>query len=114
MFRPPQPEHMARRSEFPYSPLRVCGARMLHTPFTNGVSFFINGTSFKADCGPSFSPEELVNLAAAFEDALGKLRLIDTKDPMATTVAKLVLQVAKDGERDPKKLCNRALKILRK
>jgi hypothetical protein len=87
---------------------------MLSTPFTNGVSFFINGTSFKADCGPSFSPEELENLAAAFEAALGKLRLIDTKDPMATTVAKLVLQVAKDGERDPKKLCNRALKILRK
>jgi hypothetical protein len=30
------------------------------------------------------------------------------------TVAKLVIQLAKDGERDPQKLCDGALAILRK
>ena len=41
------------------------------------------------------------NLAAAFEDALSKLGLVDRKDPVTMTVAKLIIEVRKGG-RDPK------------
>jgi hypothetical protein len=33
---------------------------------------------------------------------------------MASTVAKLIIGLAKEGERDPNQLCGRAAKILRK
>src|SRR5262249_18343620 len=68
----------------------------------------------KAEYGPVFEPEEVASLTAAFDAALNKLGLVNRKDPMATTVAKLIIQLAKDGERDPKKLCDQALKILHK
>jgi hypothetical protein len=53
-------------------------------------------------------------LAAAFEATLSKLGLVDRKDPMTTTVAQLIIQLAKDGERDPERLCAGALKMLGK
>ena len=62
----------------------------------------------------SFGPEDIANLAAAFEATLSKLGLVDRKDPMTTTVAKLIIQLAKEGERDPERLCAGALKILGK
>jgi hypothetical protein len=37
---------------------------------------------------PSFSPEDVTALTAAFEAALNKLGLVDRKDPMTMTVAK--------------------------
>jgi hypothetical protein len=52
-------------------------------------------------------------LTAAFEAALRNLRLVDYKDPMTTTVARAIIQAAKDGERDPEKLRDRALKTLK-
>jgi len=36
----------------------------------------INGVSVKTDYGPSFSPEDIANLAAALDAALSKLRLL--------------------------------------
>src|SRR5438034_929708 len=48
---------------------------------------------------------------AAFEAALSKLGLVDRQDPLTMTVAKLVMQLAKDGESDPKQLCDEALKV---
>ena len=62
----------------------------------------------------SFGPEDIANLTAAFEAALKELGLVDRKDPMTTAVAKAIIQLAKTGERDPKKLCDEALKIVRK
>jgi len=62
----------------------------------------------------SFGPEDVAHLTAAFEAALTRLGLTDRKDPVATTVAKAIIQLARDGERDPEKLCNGALAILRK
>jgi hypothetical protein len=62
----------------------------------------------------SFGPEDIANLTAAFEAALTKIGLTDRKDPLTTTVAKAIIQVAKNGERDPQKLCERALNILGK
>jgi hypothetical protein len=52
--------------------------------------------------GPSFQPEEIASLTAAFDAALNKLGLVDRRDPVTMTVAKLIIKLAKDGERDPK------------
>jgi hypothetical protein len=45
---------------------------------------------------------------------LGKLGLVDRKDPATTAVAKLIIELAKEGERDPERLCALALKQLSK
>jgi hypothetical protein len=62
----------------------------------------------------SFGPEDITNLTAALEAALIKIGLTDRKDPLTTTVAKAIIQLAKNGERDPQKLCEHALKTLGK
>ena len=70
------------------------------------------GTILKND--HSFGPEDIANLTAAFEAALARLALTDRKDPLTTAVAKAVIQLAKDGERDPERLRDGALRSLRK
>jgi hypothetical protein len=49
----------------------------------------------------SFGPDEVEVLVRAFEDALRALGLTDRKDPATLTVAKLIIELAKQGERDP-------------
>ena len=66
------------------------------------------------DYPSAVGPEDIATLTAAFEAALSKLELVDRKDPMTMTVAKLIIELAKNGERDPKKLCDDALKLLGK
>ena len=68
----------------------------------------------ETEYGPVFGPEDAAQLTAAFEVALSKLGLVDRTDPMTMTVAKLIIQLAKNGERDPQKLCDDALKSLGK
>jgi hypothetical protein len=43
-----------------------------------------------------------VSLSAAFEVALSKLGLVDRTDPATMAVAKLIIEFAKEGERDPR------------
>src|SRR5262245_49058187 len=62
----------------------------------------------------AFGPEDIANLTAAFEAALIRLGPVDRGDPLTTVVAKAIIQLAKNGERDPKKLCDGALQILGK
>jgi hypothetical protein len=64
--------------------------------------------------GVVLSPEDVTAIVTAFDATLSKLGLVDRKDDMTVTVAKVILQVAKDGERDPTKLCERVLNILGK
>ena len=66
------------------------------------------------DYRSAFGPEDIANLAAAFDAAVIKLGLVDRKEPMTMTVAKLIIELAKTGERDPKKLCDDVLKLLGK
>ena len=70
------------------------------------------GTILKND--HSFGPEDIANLTAAFEAALGRLGLTDRKDPLTAAVAKAIIQLAKDGERDPERLRDGALGSLGK
>jgi hypothetical protein len=64
--------------------------------------------------GPVFGPEDIASLTAVFDATLNKLRLTDRKDPMSMTVAKLIIQLAKNGERDPERLRDGVLEILSK
>jgi hypothetical protein len=61
-----------------------------------------------------FTPEDVEALTAAFELALSKLELSDRRDPVAVVLAKYIIELAKDGERDPDALCEGALKLLSK
>ena len=61
-----------------------------------------------------FEPDDIEKLATAFELALTELELSDRQDPIAVVVAKFIIELAKQGERDPEKLRDGALKILRK
>ena len=61
-----------------------------------------------------FGPEDIAGLTTAFEAALAKLGLVDRSDPTTLTLAKLIIELAKAGEREPERLCNSALRCLSK
>ena len=52
----------------------------------------------------AFGPDEIAVIAAAFEDALRELRLVDRDDAATLMVAKRIFELAKRGERDPTRL----------
>jgi hypothetical protein len=58
----------------------------------------------------AFGPDELAILTAAFEDALRHMGLVDRNDPTTIMVAKRIIELAKQGERDPVKLRDWAMK----
>jgi hypothetical protein len=62
----------------------------------------------------SFTPEKIEAMNFAFKDALARLGLVDRNDPLATIVAKKIIEVARLGERDPKRMCELALKDIRR
>jgi hypothetical protein len=64
--------------------------------------------------GAVFEPDDIPHLVAGYEAALRKLGLVDRRDPRVVIVAKLIIRLAQEGERDPNKLCDRVAKILRK
>jgi hypothetical protein len=49
----------------------------------------------------AFAPQEVQVLSDAFEAALRELRLVDRTDPAVELVAKRIMQMAQQGERDP-------------
>jgi hypothetical protein len=61
----------------------------------------------------AFDPEDVKVLVGAFEDTLLALNLTNRQDPLAISVAKLIIEFAKDGERDPVRLRDLALKSVR-
>jgi hypothetical protein len=67
----------------------------------------------KAQEGVVFDPEDLTAIIAAFETALKQLKVVDRKAPIALLVAKTTLQIAKEGERDPKRLSERVIRLHR-
>jgi hypothetical protein len=61
----------------------------------------------------SFGPEDIALLAAGLESALTNLDIKNRNDPTVTSVAKLIIQLAGNGERDPTRLAKRAIEIVR-
>jgi hypothetical protein len=60
----------------------------------------------------AFGPEDVENLAAAYEDALRILGLKSRTDPLTELVAKRIIEVAQTGVRDPAKICALAIEGL--
>jgi hypothetical protein len=60
----------------------------------------------------AFGPDEIAIMVAAFEDALRELGLVDREDPATVMVAKRIFEMAKQGERDPARLREGAVKQL--
>ena len=63
--------------------------------------------------GIAFDPETIEVLGAAFERALQSLRLADRSDLATELLAKKMIEVAQQGERDPERLCERTLQGFR-
>ena len=61
----------------------------------------------------AFTPEDVKVLIEAFEETLCVLELTDREDQLTIAVAKLIIQFAKEGERDPNRLRDLVLKVLR-
>jgi hypothetical protein len=61
----------------------------------------------------SFSPEDVTSLVAAFEDTLSTLGLADRNDPAVLMVARRIIELARDGERNPTQLRDSALQSFR-
>jgi hypothetical protein len=60
----------------------------------------------------AFSPEDIIVISSVFEDTLRTLGLADRADPATDIVAKKVLELARQGERDPVQLRERVVRAL--
>jgi len=60
-----------------------------------------------------FGPDTVAVLAAALEDAVRQLHLVDRNDPAVTIVAKTIIELARRGERDPTRLRDQAIQSFR-
>jgi len=58
----------------------------------------------------SFGPEDIASMSVAFEAALGQLGLIERNDLATMAIAKVIIGLAKEGQRDAGRLCALALK----
>jgi len=57
-----------------------------------------------------FGPEDIKLLSRVFEEALRELRLVDRTDAATQLVAKRIIELAQQGERDPIRLREGAVK----
>lgn len=60
-----------------------------------------------------FEPEAIERMTVAYEHALKVLQLTDRNDPITEVVARKIIEIAEVGERDPDRLCERALAALK-
>jgi hypothetical protein len=60
-----------------------------------------------------FGAEDVAKLVAGFESALANLGLKGPNDPATSDIARLIVQIAKDGQRDPAVLADRVASIVR-
>jgi hypothetical protein len=79
------------------------------SPYRSGPSLPVNTL---LEEGYWFTPQDVAVLTQAFDRALGELGVRDRKDPAAMALAKLVIHLAKEGERDPARLCERAVMLM--
>jgi hypothetical protein len=61
----------------------------------------------------AFSPEDVQVLLGVFDDTLHALNLTDRERPLTMTVAKLIIEFAREGERDPARLRDLVVRTLR-
>ena len=61
----------------------------------------------------AFGPDEIKRMGDAYERALVALELKNRDDPLTETIARLIVEVAQTGEKDPGTICEHALRRLR-
>jgi len=61
----------------------------------------------------AFGPDEIRVLTTAFEDTLRTLRLANGGDPVTEIIARKIIELAQQGERDPVQLRERAIDFCR-
>jgi hypothetical protein len=61
----------------------------------------------------AFEPDTVKSMTIAFDEAVLSLELADDADPFRYVIAKKIIEIARKGERDPARLCERAIKELR-
>ena len=54
--------------------------------------------------GGVFGPDEIAVMTTSFEQIIQDLRLTKRDDPVVEMIAKLVIELVRNGERDPEKL----------
>jgi hypothetical protein len=59
--------------------------------------------------GQKFDPETKRVMGIAFEMTRAALRVSNEDDLAPETIAKIIIELAKAGERDPERLCDQAL-----
>jgi hypothetical protein len=62
--------------------------------------------------GEAFGPHEIGVMTCAYEDVLRALKLSNRSDPVTREIAKQIIECAKQGERDPRRLRDRVLRLL--
>jgi hypothetical protein len=63
--------------------------------------------------GQKFDPETKRIVGVAFEMTRAALRISNQDDLAPETIAKIIIEFARAGERDPERLCDQALAGLR-
>jgi hypothetical protein len=58
----------------------------------------------KEEEGGVFGPEDIAVMATAFDRLLADLKLVNRDDPIVTMLAKLVIEIVRNGERDPERI----------
>jgi hypothetical protein len=61
----------------------------------------------------AFDQDAITAMAAAFEDSLRELKLTDGDDPIVETVARIIIECAQQGNRDPVDMRDCALAAIR-
>lgn len=51
--------------------------------------------------GGAFEPEQIAVMTTAFDQLLSDLRLVKRDDPIVKMIAKLVIELVRNGEHDP-------------
>jgi hypothetical protein len=59
-----------------------------------------------------FGPDEIQSMADAYENSLRDLGLTNRDDPLTELVAKQIIEIARMGERDPRRMSERAIEQL--
>jgi hypothetical protein len=67
---------------------------------------------YKLIANGSFGPDEIRVMTEAYEGALIDLSVLNRGDPITELIAKSIINVTATGERDPKKVMERALNAL--
>jgi hypothetical protein len=62
----------------------------------------------------AFDPEDIKAIITGYETALRRLKVDDRTSAMALLVARSIIQIAKEGERNPERLTERVIALYRK